>query len=101
MTSKRPTLQAIDFNPAKARKARSERKRYEPGMTVERSGIYEAFHALHRVTHQVSLLAGHPFPLCSRCKDRVRFKLIKAKPSLNQSNSPLVHVIGVFLPEAA
>src|SRR3569623_440529 len=75
--------------------------RFEPGQPVERSGVYEAFHALHRVTHRVTLIAGQQFPLCSRCRDRVRFKLLRSKPSLNTSNSPLVHVIGVFLPEAA
>ncbi len=78
-----------------------ESRRFQPGENVERSGVYEAFHSLHRVTHKVTLIAGHPFPLCSRCRDRVRFKLVKANPSLNETNSPLVHVIGVFLPEAA
>ena len=89
----------------KNRKQRSKggirTQRFQPGDPVERSGVYEAFHALHRVTHKVTLIAGQQFPLCSRCKDRVRFRLLRSKPALNTSNSPLVHVIGVFLPEAA
>jgi hypothetical protein len=70
-------------------------------MIVERSGIYEAFHALHRISHQVPLIADHEFPQCSRCRDKVRFELVKANPALNEKNSPLVHIIGVFVPEAA
>jgi len=83
------------------RKSSDRKTRFEPGMQVERSGIYEAFHALHRISHEVTLIAGHHFPPCSRCRDKVRFELVRANPSLNETNSPLVHVIGVFLPEAA
>jgi hypothetical protein len=75
--------------------------RFHPGMKVERSGIYEVFHATHRVTHEVTLLQGQDFPMCSRCKEKVSFELLKAVPSMNQKNSPLVHVVGVFIPEAA
>ena len=82
-------------------KSKVRKTRFQPGMNVERSGIYEAFHALHRISHEVTLIAGHEFPPCSRCRDRVRFELVRANPSLNEANSPLVHVIGVFLPEAA
>jgi hypothetical protein len=83
------------------RKSKGRKTRFHPGMKVERSGIYEAFHALHRISHEVTLIAGHEFPPCSRCRDRVRFELVRANSSLNEANSPLVHVIGVFLPEAA
>jgi hypothetical protein len=68
---------------------------------VERSGIYEVFHANHRVTHEVTLIAGQNFPECSRCRDQVRFELVKANRAINETNSPVVHVIGVFVPEAA
>lgn len=70
-------------------------------MTVERSGIYEAFHASHRITHEVTLLQGEAFPMCARCKEAVRFELVRASNKLNAQNSPVIHVIGVFLPEAA
>ena len=84
-----------------ARKSEEKKIRFHPEMRVNRSGIYEAFHATHRVTHSVTLLQGQKFPLCSRCKDRVSYELVKAIPSLNQKNAPVVHVVGVFIPEAA
>ena len=84
-----------------AKKPEEKKIRFHPGMKVERSGIYEAFHATHRVTHEVTLLHGQKFPFCSRCKDRVSYELVKAIPSLNQKNAPVVHVVGVFIPEAA
>jgi hypothetical protein len=83
------------------RKSSDPKTRFRPGTKVECSGIYEAFHALHRISHEVTLIAGHEFPPCSRCRDKVRFELVRANSSLNETNSPLVHVIGVFLPEAA
>jgi hypothetical protein len=75
--------------------------RFHPGMKVHHSGTYRAFHALHRIPHEVKLIAGYRFPPCSRCREKVEFELVKANPSMNKKNSPLVHVIGVFLPEAA
>lgn len=81
--------------------ASASKERFRPDEVVERSGIYEAFHASHRITHEVTLIAGQSFPHCSRCKDRVRFELVKADKSLNETNAPVVHVIGVFVPEAA
>ena len=77
------------------------KERFRPDAVVERSGVYEAFHASHRITHEVTLIAGQRFPNCSRCKDKVRFELVKADKTLNETNSPVVHVIGVFVPEAA
>jgi hypothetical protein len=98
----------VKSSPAKARKSsqhrnakKLEKPRFKPGMTVAASGVYEAFHGSHRISHEVPLIAGQQFPFCSRCKDRVRFELVKANPALNEANSPLVHVIGVFVPEAA
>ena len=84
-----------------ASRGKRQKQRFGPGQTVERSGVYQAFHAHHRVSHEVQLIAAQEFPLCSRCKDKVRFELVKANPALNETNSPLVHVIGVFVPEAA
>ena len=78
-----------------------EKQRFGPGQIVERSGVYEVFHAHHRISHEVQLIAEQEFPLCSRCKEKVRFELVKAIPALNEKTSPLVHVIGVFVPEEA
>jgi hypothetical protein len=101
MTARNPS--AHKKKTAKSKNARkvSNEVRAAPGEPVERSGIYEAFHASHRITQQLTLLAGHQFPYCSRCRERVRYALIKADASLNETNSPVIHVIGVFLPEAA
>ncbi len=96
MKASKPSVRPFEPSPAKKPKPQ-----FAPGMTVERSGIYEVFHAAHRVTHTVTLLEGHTFPLCARCKDKVRFELVRSVRRLNEQNSPVVHVIGVFLPEAA
>ena len=90
---------------AKSRRSKkaagASKERFLPDAVVERSGVYEAFHASHRITHKVTLIAGQTFPQCSRCRDRVRFELVSADKSLNEKNAPVVHVIGVFVPEAA
>ncbi len=78
-----------------------KRPRYEPFETVPASGVYEVFHASHRVTHAVTLLQGQRFPQCARCKDKVRFELKRAVRKLNEQNAPVVHIVGVFLPENA
>ncbi len=81
--------------------AKKPKRRYAPGDTVPQSGVYEAFHASHRVTQTLVLLEGKGFPHCARCKEKVRFELKRAVKNLNEQNAPVVHVIGVFLPEAA
>ncbi len=96
MTARPPSNQAPSLL-----KGSRPKPRFEPGTLVERSGIYEAFHASHRVTHQVTLLEGQTFPPCARCKDKVRFELVRAQRRLTPQNSPVVHVVGVFTPEAA
>jgi hypothetical protein len=101
MNAKRSSSSERKSSKTSSRKSNEPKPRFAPGMTIEQSGIYEAFHALHRISHVVPLIVGHKFPPCSRCRDKVRFELVKANPALNETNSPLVHVIGVFLPEAA
>lgn len=34
------------------------------------------FHARHRVSHEVTLIAGESFPRCAECGSDVRFELI-------------------------
>ncbi len=82
----------------KAAAAEDDKKRFKPGMVVEQSGIYEVFHALHRITHQVTLVAGRHFPYCARCRDKVRFELARAVNDATAQKSPVLHVVGVFLP---
>ena len=98
MTSRKTSTRARRTATASRKKPR---ERFCPGSEVEVSGIYEVFHALHRISHRVTLIEGHDFPPCSRCKDKVRFELVRANRALNDKNAPVVHVVGVFLPEAA
>lgn len=52
---------------------------YRPGDTVRQSGIYEVIHDHeHRHAHEVVMISGDHFPPCETCRDRVRFRLIRA-----------------------
>lgn len=50
---------------------------YKPGDTVPRSGIYRIEHAPHRLMHEATLLKGALFPCCKRCRNSVRFELVR------------------------
>jgi hypothetical protein len=54
------------------------RKKYRPGDMVADSGIYRVTHTSHRLMHEATLLEGHRFPLCKRCRLSVRFELRRA-----------------------
>jgi len=49
---------------------------FRPGEAIPVTGIYRVFHARHRASHEVTLLAGEVFPRCSKCKGDVHFELI-------------------------
>lgn len=49
---------------------------FRPGEAISITGIYRVFHAQHRVSHEVTLLAGEVFPRCAKCNSDVRFELI-------------------------
>lgn len=51
------------------------------GERVPVSGIYCAFHDNHRLSHEVTLLAGHVFPRCNQCSFAVHFVLVAAAPA--------------------
>ncbi len=53
---------------------------------VLQSGLYRVFHAGHRLSHEVILLAGELFPRCAECKHDVHFELIKSVPTI--ANDP-------------
>jgi hypothetical protein len=55
---------------------------FRTGEAIPESGIYRVIHAAHRVPHEVTLLSGHDFPRCSKCKDSVQFELIQAATEL-------------------
>jgi hypothetical protein len=52
-------------------------QKFHTGQTVPESGIYKVIHAGHRLPHEVTLLAGHIFPRCSKCKDAVQFQVVR------------------------
>jgi hypothetical protein len=52
-------------------------KSFKTGERIEASGIYEVTHGEHRLPHEVTLLCNEIFPPCSKCKNRVKFKLLR------------------------
>ena len=52
-------------------------KEFTTGTKIQHSGIYRVFHAAHRLPHEVILIAGEEFPRCSKCQDKVKFRLIR------------------------
>src|SRR5581483_11453515 len=57
------------------------RGRFKTGQKVPESGIYKVHHDLHRLPHEVTLLAGSPFPRCQKCLDVVEFEAQQLAPS--------------------
>lgn len=49
-----------------------------PGDVVPVSGVYRVEHNSHRLMHEAALLAETRFPRCKRCRDQVRFHLVRA-----------------------
>jgi len=45
--------------------------------TVCVDGIYRAYHNEHRLSHEVTLLAGEVFPPCVQCNYDVHFELVR------------------------
>jgi len=46
------------------------------------TGIYRVIHAPHRLPAEVTLIQGHIFPGCSKCKASVRFEFLRSiKPA--------------------
>jgi hypothetical protein len=49
------------------------------GETVKKSGIYSVLHdGEHVGAHEVTCVAGRPFPSCGECGEKVRFLLVRA-----------------------
>ena len=51
---------------------------FRVGEPILESGIYRIFHSEHRLSHEVTLIAGEIFPRCSVCRDDVHFELLKS-----------------------
>jgi hypothetical protein len=50
------------------------------GDIAQETGIYRVFHAEHRLSHEVTVLQGEQFPICSKCSVQVHFELIRSAP---------------------
>jgi hypothetical protein len=49
---------------------------------VPETGVYRVFHAEHRTSHEVTLIAGQEFPRCSGCDRNVHFELLQSAPEI-------------------
>ena len=71
--------------------ARTEPRQASPyfraGENIPTSGIYRVYHVDHRNSHCLTLLAGHAFPRCARCDDKVHFELIAEAPEIANDSS--------------
>jgi hypothetical protein len=48
------------------------------------SGVYQVTHAgSHRKSHEVTVGERAMFPFCGRCKDEVRFELLRPAEKIN------------------
>jgi hypothetical protein len=65
---------------------------FKTGEVVLESGIYRVVHSAHRVPHEVTLLSGHTFPRCAKCKDLVQFELIQAATEVLPEQGFRVHL---------
>lgn len=55
---------------------------YKSSDTIPESGIYRVIHANHRLPHEVTLIRGQVFPPCAKCREEVRFELVRELPEL-------------------
>ncbi len=70
---------------------------YHTGDAIPTSGVYRVYHRAHRLPQEVTLLAGYPFPRCSRCSNAVTFRAIHEGVGLEQRHATVLHE----LPEVA
>jgi hypothetical protein len=66
---------------------------FRTGAQIPESGIYRVIHKAHRLPHEVTLVWGQAFPRCAKCRDAVKFELIRAAELLNE------HAFRVYLYE--
>ena len=61
-------------------KTDSARQFFCSGEVAAETGIYRVFHGEHRLSHEVTVLKGNLFPVCSQCANQVHFELVRAAP---------------------
>ncbi len=59
-------------------KKRRHKHTFQTGESIPGSGIYRVVHKAHRLPYDVTLLRNETFPRCAKCKNAVKFQLIKA-----------------------
>ena len=60
---------------------------FRAGEPITETGIYRVFHSEHRVSHEVTLLAGQAFPTCADCGRDVHFELLRSAPAISRDPS--------------
>ena len=59
----------------------------KPGVTVQKSGLYQVHHYAHRAPHTVMIVAGTALPKCRHCGYRVQFApLFAGEPIENDAD---------------
>jgi hypothetical protein len=60
---------------------------FQPGDQVPESGVYQVWHYRHRLYHDVTLLRGQSFPICSECGHNARFRLVRSGPLIDEDRN--------------
>ncbi|HEY6252443.1 MAG TPA: hypothetical protein VI685_21010 [Candidatus Angelobacter sp.] len=60
---------------------------FRAGEPIAETGIYRVFHSEHRVSHEVTLLAGQLFPKCVECGGDAHFELLRSAPEIGRDTS--------------
>lgn len=72
---------------------------FRVGEAVPYDGVYRAFHADHRTSHEVTLLAGQTFPRCVQCGFAVHFELMRAVPLAVRDSQFQIHLYEIPHPD--
>lgn len=74
MRAKQSQLILVKSAPSGMRKQST----FRTGEPIAESGIYRVIHKAHRLPHEVTLLRDQVFPRCAKCREEVRFELVRA-----------------------
>lgn len=74
MRAKQSSLFLLKSSPSSMRR----RPTFRTDEVVPQSGIYCVRHRKHRLPHEVTLVRDQTFPRCAKCKDSVRFELLRS-----------------------
>lgn len=76
-----------DLRLVKSRSEKPPLPYFRAGEPITETGIYRVFHSEHRVSHEVTLLAGQVFPTCAECGSDVHFELLRSAPEISRDTS--------------